>query len=133
VEVDQQKKLQELEGRRPGGLHGWGTRPPPLDPDSCLHRQGLLETALLGHAAERHSLTAAGGTVAASRPGRGQGPAGCPTGVEQGVPEVEDSTAAYPEQAFLPPVTETGMSACQHGNNTSMEFTMLRLATRLKP
>lgn len=22
VEVDQQKKLQELEGRRPGGLHG---------------------------------------------------------------------------------------------------------------
>ena len=91
-----------------------------------------METALLDHAAERHSLTAAGGPVAASRPGRGQGPAGCPTGVEQGVPEVEGSTAVYPEQAFVPPITGTGMSTFE--NNTSTEFTnMLRLATRLKP
>ena len=76
-----------------------------------------METALLDHAVEGHSLTAAGGTVAASCPGKGQGAAGCPTGVEQGVPGVEGSTAVYPEQAFVPPVTGTGMSAWkQHIN-----------------
>ena len=64
------------------------------------------QTALLGHAAERHSLTAAGGAVVASRPGKGQGAAGCPTGVEQGVPGVAGSTAVYPEPAFVPPVTD---------------------------
>ena len=79
-----------------------------------------METALLDHAAERHSLTAAGGTAVASRPGRGQGPAGCPTGVEQGVPEVAGSTAVYPEQAFVPPVTGTGMSACKKKHQWSL-------------
>lgn len=110
VEVDQQKKLQELEGRRPGGFHGSGTPLPPLAPDSCLHRQGPVETALHGHAAERHSLTAAGGAAVASRPGRGQGADGCPTGVEQGVPGVVGSTAGYPELAFVPPVTDRGVN-----------------------
>ena len=77
-----------------------------------------METALLDHAVEGHSLTAAAdGAVVASCPGRGQGAAGCPTGVEQGVPGVEDSTAVYPEQAFVPPVKGTGMSALrQHIN-----------------
>ncbi len=69
-----------------------------------------METALLGHAAVRHSLTAAGGAVVANRPERGQGAAGCPTGVEQGVPGVGGSTAVCPEQAFVPPVTETEVS-----------------------
>lgn len=86
--------------------HGQGSPLLPLAPEWQLHKQGLVETALLGHAAEHHNLTVAVGAVPASHPARVEGAAGHPTGAAGGVLEVGHPTAVCHELAFGPPAQQ---------------------------